>query len=349
MQIALGNASPHSLRTWLSMAGVLLLLLGIISVISIMFQDHPQAEMASATNAAPRPQFVLEEIGVYKDQNNQPYQIKKYEKQLKRLNTNPILEGDPSKELRVQKRVFIDLKNQALRMNNSSSTISINESKVDQVYAFDQREQPEHTIKDLAIEEDEILNGTGLVNDLDASAEIGLEQFQWLLGKWEAQGTSTPSRSFSHQDDNTTADRRINAAREIPSSQRSTEEWHQVDPFTIEGNGYVLIDGVAQFKESMQIKKIGSDLYYSLEIDQTGQTQQYLLKSFNKGEIIFENKALTFPKQVILRPDASNRHFTTLLQNSSPSQLNSEQQQYFQQRNQISTEQIRRELSRVER
>ncbi len=125
------------MRTWLSMAGVLVLLIGLISIISLFLTDRPQ-NMAVA-EADIRPQFVLEEIGIYNDQKDIVYNVSAYQKQLNRLNTNPILEGDPSKELRVQKKVYIGIKQNA---NPIASAATSNAGKVDELTGDDRSSKP---------------------------------------------------------------------------------------------------------------------------------------------------------------------------------------------------------------
>ncbi len=99
----------------------------------------------------------------------------------------------------------------------------------------------------------------------------------------------------------------------------------------------------------MRIEQVDDELYYILALDEKGQSIRYRLKNFTPEEVVFENESISFPNQVILRPNPENNNFTTLLQNNTPTQLNTRQQQYFQNRNQINSEQIKRTLNRVEK
>lgn len=351
------------LPNWLSMAGVLLVLITMISAISLLF-NKTSDKTAMNNNTVSSPQLALEEIGLFSEQSKAAYNIKSYEKQLKRLNTNPFLEGDPSKELRVQKKIFAALRNRSNKQNNNDSSIAlvdkiiskkvdnpiIAESQVDGISLANETES-EVTAADVAYKAAASANDSKL-HEVTDSDQISLDQFQWLIGQWEApfDKEKTSNSKTRASTPNPTAGKNKDVATSFnsdSSAKHSLEEWHQLNATTIEGKGYVLVNGDTTFTESMHITQIGKDLYYILDMDNKEQARKYLLKTFSPEEIIFENKNLAFPNQVILRPNANNSNFTTLLQNNTPTQLNSEQQKYFQQRNQISTEQIRRVMKRA--
>jgi len=190
-----------------------------------------------------------------------------------------------------------------------------------------------------------------------SSADVaGIQQFEWMLGRWEAPGSNLDQEQVvttsSSRAKKRLKNKRSSAAKEMNKdmiqSNRSVEEWRPLNEFTIEGQGYLVVNGDTTFTESMQIKKIDNDLYYILALDNSGKTVQYKLKTYTEAGAIFENEAVAFPNQVILQRDFSNSNFTTLLQNKIPAQINSEQQEYFQNRNMIQSEQIKRVMNRVE-
>ena len=430
-------ASRNGFRRWMSLAGVLLVLVVAVWGVNIALENRTPGDLYAEAKTVAMP-LELEEIGVYSD--NETYTVAEYQKILSRLNTSPILEGDPSKKIRIQKNVFASMSerskqyiasvndmletekqlSQASEANNKSEVntttgytnvdanndgegaialndvmgsssadkldgvrlesdedemagemnpVEIAETEVKDVavtsapataappgaeyeYGADDME----TEADMAMEEVAILNTR--TNDISVaanSAQVGIQQFQWLLGQWEAPVTPTyadagydvraesakPSRKSKE------SARKAKKQQAKPASNRSVEEWKPLDDFTIEGKGYLVVNGDTTFTEKMQIKNIGTDLYYVLALDNSGKTVQYKLKTYTQEGAIFENNEVAFPNQVILQRDLNNRNFTTLLQNAAPAQINNEQQQYFQQRNYIKSEQIKRVMNRV--
>ncbi len=152
---------------------------------------------------------------------------------------------------------------------------------------------------------------------VEANDQIGLNQFKWLLGQWTAN-----------------------------DQHASIEAWKMVDEFTIEGKGFLVINGDTTFTEGMTIQKIDQDLYYVLALDQTGTTVKYKLKTYTEQEAVFENTEIAFPNLVILRKN-NTANYSTILQNTSPVQINEQQQNYFQNRNVIRKEQVKRVMRRM--
>lgn len=149
---------------------------------------------------------------------------------------------------------------------------------------------------------------------------VSLNQFQWLLGQWEGQ----------------------------KNKEQSIETWMMTDQSTIEGKGTLLVDGQIVFTEGMSIKKIGSDLFYLLTLDDRGTRVSYKLKTYTAQEAVFENTQVAFPNQVILRRnEASN--YSTILQNKASAEINDVQQSYFSNRNVIRQEQVERVMQRTDK
>ena len=145
-------------------------------------------------------------------------------------------------------------------------------------------------------------------------------QFQWLIGQWKTQ---TPQGT-------------------------SLEEWSAVDRFTIEGKGFLVINGKKTMTEKMEIRKVGEDLYFITALEEGGQQQRFRLQSYQSGQAVFANDSITeFPQQIILQQNTPD-NFSTILQNESYSNISGKQLQYLQQRNVISNEQAVRNLSRVQ-
>ena len=145
-----------------------------------------------------------------------------------------------------------------------------------------------------------------------------VQQFQWLTGKWEGN---------------------IN-------NQVSVEQWNQVDAKTIEGRGFLIVNGQSTFNEDMKIQEIDGIIYFIADLSGTGEPVSYELVSNDGFEAIFENKSINFPNQVVLqRTNASN--FQTIYQNTSPGNIDETQQNYLLNRNYIQKEQVIRNLRRV--
>ena len=149
-------------------------------------------------------------------------------------------------------------------------------------------------------------------------AQPQLPQFNWLVGQWEGPA----------------------------NNGQSVESWKQIDEFTIQGKGSLMINGKITFTENMSIKKIGNDLYYILSLDQKGDPIHYKLKTYTGQIAVFENTNIAFPNQVVLQQmDALN--FKTILQNNAPTQINDTQNSYFKNRNFIRQEQVERSMRRM--
>ena len=357
------------IRNWLSMAGVLLLLITLISVLSLFFQQEPKS-MANAKSLVSLP-IALEEIGMYSEETNPAHSIGSYKKQLIRLNTNPFLEGDPSKDLRVQKSVLVALRNRSINSKNNllSKPVDKNIVPLQSKNNATSHAEMESTDVDFGLGEGLHSGRTEIISSDQASREktiatsndiihdsvvpsIGIDQFQWILGRWEAPLESAESTDESSSKSSESVIEETKEIQNTPSRPKhlsngvSIEEWKNINSFSIEGKGFILIDNQTKFIESMRIEQIGGDLFYFLEIDNNDSPLKYKLVSYNSEEFTFENQSLSFPNQVILQYNKNNNSFTTLLQNKTPIYLNQEQQKYFQQRNEINKEQIRRVMKR---
>ncbi len=425
--------SRNGWRQWMSMAGVMLALIVVISLINIMFRGENGSKQ-SAENVGVMQSLEMEEIGIFSDKGPN-YTVGEYQKMLARLNTSPILEGDASKKIRIQESVFASLNERSKRQIASVDKILKAEEKVaaskletkkaePKVIASDEVVLAEAYVTDFESTEDtkseidaattdfassEFEDEAGVVmmdaevvaeadqvvttststsapvtakmeeanfseppSDLNAATNAisvtsvdvaGVQQFNWLLGKWEASssGDYASNESAGAAAKSSAKKRKSRSAKEaakdmaknkakgnMTASTRSVEEWKPLDEFTIAGQGYLVVNGDTTFTENMQIKKIGTDLYYILALDNSGQQVQYKLKTYTEEGAVFENESVAFPNQVILQRDFSNSNFTTVLQNKTPVQINTEQQEYLMNRNMIRSEQVKRVMNRVE-
>ncbi|MFT4663401.1 MAG: hypothetical protein ACI9XB_000337 [Gammaproteobacteria bacterium] len=379
--------APRLIRKWLSMTGVLLVLVLAISGLSNLFQNKPTA---TAMNQRPvSPQFVLEEIGLYSDQNNTRKDIDLYRTQLNRLNTNPILEGDPSKELRIQQKVFITMqienekKAKAENTNQKPRQIAANKKvakssesvKADAIVSKDEKEMlataptastmstiekpddfnarysaeaatevnadiavmDEITVASAPTEMMKESNVTSYENGSSLSVnQLDISNLNWLLGQWD---------SPSYNNSTTETGEAKSSKTENQNKAQSFEKWTQTNANTISGQGFILDNGEKTPMESMQITEIENELYYILNIGKQAPLR-YKLKSCTPEKIIFENSELPFPNQVILQRSEDGRSFWTIFQNDTSLQLNEELREYFERRNEISSEQIKRVMTK---
>jgi Domain of unknown function (DUF6265) len=170
---------------------------------------------------------------------------------------------------------------------------------------------------------DQTFETEGLLNEgstvgQNNSSNAGIQQFQWLTGKWK--GT-------------------IN-------NQVSIEQWNQVDAQTLEGRGFLMTNGLSVFNENMKVQEINGVVYFIADLNGTGNPIYYQLISNDGFQAIFENKTIDFPNQVVLqRINSSN--FSTIYQNTEPGYIKESQQNYYLNRNYIQKEQVIRNLRRV--
>ena len=149
-------------------------------------------------------------------------------------------------------------------------------------------------------------------------ASNSIQQFQWLTGKWEGN----------------------------VNNQISVEQWRQVDERTLEGKGFLIVNGQSTFNEDMKIQEKKGDIYFIADLNGTGKKTKYKLVSNNEFQAVFENKKIDFPNQVVLQRN-NLTNFSTIYQNTQPGIIKEEQQNYLLNRNYIQKEQVIRNLRRV--
>lgn len=154
----------------------------------------------------------------------------------------------------------------------------------------------------------ESLEDKGQLNDI--------RLFEWLIGEW------------------------------VNDNGKSAEEWTRTDELTISGKGSFMVNGEVLFTESMKIRKIDNSLYFIVAVDSTNTENYYRLTRYNGNEAVFENSNLGFPNQVIIQRN-SDDNFSTIMQNSAPTQITDPQQGYLLNRNQITNERAFRNLKRA--
>lgn len=121
--------------------------------------------------------------------------------------------------------------------------------------------------------------------------------FDWLLGEWKGKATQG----------------------------ESSENWQKIDENTFTGIGYLVYLKDTLFSESMKLVRRGKDWYYVLQLDHYMNSAAYKLSYVGDEELVFTNKKVAFPKQVLLRKNGDNGFSTVFLPSGeikiSPNQL----------------------------
>ncbi len=96
----------------------------------------------------------------------------------------------------------------------------------------------------------------------------------------------------------------------------------------------------------MKIQEINGVVNFIADLNGTGTPINYPLISNDGFQAVFENLKIEFPNQVVLqRTNSSN--FSTIYQNTQPTNIGETQQNYYLNRNYIQKEQVIRNLRRV--
>ncbi len=168
------------------------------------------------------------------------------------------------------------------------------------------------------VNDEEVATADGLLDNKDKKEEDPLSDFNWLLGDWtENTGNGT-----------------------------SIESWKKVDANTIKGQGELVANGVTLFSENMEIRNTSKGIIMLIPLDNKNKKTKYKLVSQNDRMIMFENKKVDFPNQLILYKNSKD-DFTTIMQNSTEADNEPDASIYLQNRNILVNQKISRNLQRV--
>ncbi len=145
-----------------------------------------------------------------------------------------------------------------------------------------------------------------------------LDAFNWLVGSWNEK---------------------------MKGGGFSVEQWTKIDEFTISGKGYVIQNKDTIFVEGMKIVKMEEDLFLMMSLNESQEPVLYKLKSYAGFSAVFENRNVTFPKQVVLEQTSGNS-FNTILRNEGGGAKPSKEG-YFNNRNQINRNRAVRNMVRM--
>lgn len=154
---------------------------------------------------------------------------------------------------------------------------------------------------------------------LSSRIAVSLADFQWLSGNWQQE----------------------------LNDQASTETWLKKNDYTLEGKGFLNVEGEKVQVDQMAILHLGSKIYFEMALQRNQKPVRYELKQFFADRIVFENKNIAFPQQLIFDIQAPNV-YTLTLQNPELLDISDAQAKYLSQRNQIMPQRIVRVLERME-
>jgi hypothetical protein len=130
-------------------------------------------------------------------------------------------------------------------------------------------------------------------------------------------------------------------------ARKSLEKWRVVGNKKIEGTGLLMQGEEVLFEEKITIQESGDAITLKTYTTTEKKATQYQLKEVGYQWVLFENKAVDFPQQIIIQYDGQST-LSTLYQNPEPLNMNSYQMEYMNQRNQMVYQRALRQLRKVE-
>ncbi|MDX1942709.1 MAG: DUF6265 family protein [Saprospiraceae bacterium] len=155
---------------------------------------------------------------------------------------------------------------------------------------------------------------------LNSQFRVSMSDFKWLEGEWK-------------QDIN---------------GRQARESWEVADNQGLKGQGFLIeSNGEYTYLDPMRIYIAGGKLYFETVFESKQQPVRYTLRHFFADKIIFENKEVEFPQQVIFEIQSPNM-YSIIFQNEAYLDMNDAAATYLSQRNTIVPQRILRILERVE-
>lgn len=261
--------------------------IGLLAVVSLISYMFQKSESSLVeTTFNAVPEFIVQELEVPDELSQGFYKVVEFQQKYQDRLSNPVPEGS-RKKLSVAKSYRGVLPNSALTNHPINFRPHQSNTKI--------------------------------------TATSGIQQFQWLTGKWESD---------------------ITPEMEKYNTLLSVEHWLQTDARTLEGTGYLIVNEQTTFAEGMKIQQIGNELFFMADLDGSGNPAKYKLLSNSTRESVFENNQIPFPNQVIFKKTGKDK-FTLILQNNNALQAGSSQSEYLKNRNiPLEDNQLGREMSR---
>lgn len=154
---------------------------------------------------------------------------------------------------------------------------------------------------------------------ISSRISVSITDFQWLRGTWKQE---------------------LNGVEAL-------ESWSKKNNYTLEGKGFVMENGTQVQVDQMNILHLGSKIYFETALQNNQKPVRYALKQFFADRIVFENKTVAFPQQVVFEIQSPNV-YTIIFQNDAPLEMNNAQAKFLSQRNQMIPQRAVRTLERAE-
>ncbi|HMO41056.1 MAG TPA: DUF6265 family protein [Saprospiraceae bacterium] len=155
---------------------------------------------------------------------------------------------------------------------------------------------------------------------IDSRLEVSLDDFQWLQGTWQHE----------------------------VNGQTLLEQWQsRKSARTIEGSVFLVRDsGDTVLVDQMRIRQAQGKIFFEALMETNKPLVVYTLKHFFADRIVFENKSMAFPQQVVF-DIKSPQVYSLVFQNENLLEVNNAQADYLARRNTIIPQRIVRVLERV--
>lgn len=144
-----------------------------------------------------------------------------------------------------------------------------------------------------------------------------LQDFHWLLGKWTSK---------------------VNGLT-------SVEYWSTAGAQQLIGKGALLLAKDTLFSEEMTLQQQNGKIIFRTVFEKGQAPIPYTLISFTDRKMVFENRRIAFPQQVVIELQ-SKKACTLTFQNDGPMELTSSQVAFLSQRNSIVNQQMVRFLEK---
>ncbi len=150
--------------------------------------------------------------------------------------------------------------------------------------------------------------------------QVSLDEFEWLLGTWKEN---------------------------LGEGDVSNEKWNRMDANTIVGHGWLSQNNEKVFSEDMTISSSDGEVYLFITLEEGSKPTRYKMVKRGRKKVTFRNNEVSFPKEIVFF-HTSDKEFSTIMQNSSDDNLESQEQvDYMSNRNQLLNRKMIRNLVRV--
>lgn len=144
-----------------------------------------------------------------------------------------------------------------------------------------------------------------------------LADFEWLLGQWRGEA----------------------------GGQKTLENWRRLNGQNLRGEGIVVSRRDTVFRETILLEDNGEELVLWVQLADRGRSYPFALKEFNEQRAVFVNADMTFPREIHFTRQGDDQCSITYL-NTELSDLTEAQSEFLRQRNEVSSQRVKRTLRR---